>query len=96
MLQARDRLQSELDTLRERRETAKKQQTLLPIRQPLFIGLIVANLLLLLLVPLSAEWRGGTARARGTRVWRAINESICAACGNEPPSVIHARSRAKL
>ena len=85
MLQARDRLQSELDTLRERRETAKKQ-TLLPIRQPLFIGLMVANLLLLLLVPLSAEWRGGTARARGNRVWRAINESICAACGNAPPS----------
>jgi len=81
--EARERLQSEIELLRERRDTAKKQ-SLLPIRQPVFIGLMAVNLLLLVLIPLSADWFGGAARARGDRAWRAINTSICAACGNAP------------
>jgi len=83
--EARERLQSEIDLLRERRDTAKKQ-SLLPIRQPMFVGLIAVNLLLLLLIPLAADWLGGTGRTNGTRLWRSMNDSICAACGNSPPA----------
>jgi hypothetical protein len=74
--ETRERVQHEIELLRERRETAKKQ-SLLPIRQPMFVGLLAINVLLLGLIPLSSEWLANP-------IWRSINESICAACGNVP------------
>jgi hypothetical protein len=79
----RDRIQFDIDMLRERRETAKKQ-SLLPIRQPVFIGLLAANLVILLILPKSIGWFGEAAPGRGDTVWHAISDSVCAACGNAP------------
>src|SRR5262249_17374967 len=56
--ETRDRLQAEIDALRHRRETARKQ-SLLPLRRPPFVGLIATNVLLLVLIPFSLGWIGG-------------------------------------
>jgi hypothetical protein len=76
----RDQLRFELDRLRERRETTKRQ-SLLPIRRPAFLALVAASLLMLLVVPLSIRWFGGTSTFEGSRT---LSGAVCAACGNSP------------
>jgi hypothetical protein len=76
-----NRLQLDLDRIRGRREAARRQ-SLLPIRQPAFLALLTASLLMLIVLPLSIQWFSGRRTTGDDR--RTISDSVCAACGNAP------------
>jgi hypothetical protein len=76
-----NRLRRDLEHIRERRATARRQR-LLPIRQPAFLALVVACLVMLLGLPLSIRWFSGTPRT--TAGGRTVADAVCAACGNAP------------
>jgi len=71
------RLRAELNDLTVRRANAKKQ-TLLPIRRPSFVALLVVCLLLLLALPLSIRALGRAGNPAGN----AISELVCSISGN--------------
>ena len=81
-LDERNRLHLDLERIRERRETARRQ-SLLPIRQPAFLALLAVSLLMLIVLPLSIQWFGGPARTMGDGR-QTISDTVCAACGNAP------------
>jgi hypothetical protein len=75
----RDRIRGELNNVRARRLTAKKQ-SLLPIRQPTFVALLSISLLMLLVLPLSIQW---FRRSEGTLAdGRPLSNAVCAMTGN--------------
>ena len=75
----RDRIRAELNDVRARRLTAKKQ-SLLPIRQPTFVALLSISLLMLLVLPLSIQWfrRSADIVTDG----RPLSNAVCAMTGN--------------
>jgi hypothetical protein len=75
----RDRLRAELSDVSARRVIARKQ-SLLPIRQPAFLALLTAGLLMLLLLPLSIAWFSGSSGT--TDNGRLFTEVMCAMSGN--------------
>jgi polyferredoxin len=77
-----NRLRLELEQIRERRKTAGRQR-LLPIKQPAFLVLLAASLVLLIALPLFIPWFGGTSPAI-TEGGSSISDAVCAACGNAP------------
>jgi hypothetical protein len=77
----RNRLQLDLDRIRLRRGAARRQ-SLLPIRRPAFLALLAANLVMLIVLPLSVQWFSGRRTTGGDR--QTISDSVCAACGNAP------------
>jgi Protein kinase domain len=78
----RRRLQLDLDRIRARRETARRQ-SLLPIRQPAFLALLAASLLMLIVLPLSIQWFSRPAPTTGDGR-QTVRDAVCAACGNAP------------
>jgi len=75
-------LEYELEGLRERRETIKRQ-SLLPLRNRTFRRLVVASLVFLIIVPVAVAWldlQSGTGP--GSLVLRKINNFSCSLCGN--------------
>ncbi len=78
----RSLLRVDIERIRDRRETAQKQG-LLPLRQPAFLALLLASLLMLIVLPLSVQWFSGGARTIGGGR-QTIGDAVCAACGNAP------------
>jgi hypothetical protein len=77
-----DRLRLELEQIRERRKTAGRQR-LLPIKQPAFLFLLAASVLMLVVLPLFIPWFGDTSQATAGS-GPSISDAVCAACGNAP------------
>jgi hypothetical protein len=78
----REQLRVDLEAVRLQRKTAKKQ-SLLPLRQPAFIALLVATCLLLLVLPFAVRWLGGAPSP--TAGHSTIRGTVCALCGNAAP-----------
>ena len=73
----RERLRAELNDVTLRRANAKKQ-TLLPIRRPLFVALLMVCVLLLVALPLSVRALGRV----GSPANSAITNLVCSISGN--------------
>ena len=75
-------LEDELEVLRERRETIKRQ-SLLPLRNRTFRRLVVLSLVFLIIVPIAVGWLDlpGNSGA-GSLILRKINNFTCSLCGN--------------
>jgi hypothetical protein len=78
----RARLEFDIDVVLERRTTLKRQ-SLLPIRQPAFLTLLCASLVVLVGLPLSMRWFGDDVQT-DVRAGHSLSRAVCAACGNEP------------
>jgi hypothetical protein len=79
---AKQDLEDELEGLRERRETIKRQ-SLLPLRNRTFRRLVVVSLAFLIIVPIAVAWLdlpGGSSA--GSMVLRKVNNFSCSLCGN--------------
>ena len=81
-MEERDRLRLDIEQTRDRRAIAKKQ-SLLPIRQPAFLALLAASLLMLVALPLSVQWFNSATRAPSAGR-QTISDTVCAVCGNAP------------
>ena len=79
---AKQDLEDQLEGLRERRETIKRQ-SLLPLRNRTFRRLVVVSLVFLIIVPVAVAWLDlPSGSSAGSLVLRKVDNFACSLCGN--------------